>query len=352
MGSLASQVLSDVIASAATGNFSLSSWQTYAGAVAGGAAGGAVYAATKNSTAAGAASGFVSTFTTGALEKTETNRTWGDIVAESVNEGLIGAKLGKAGDRIGIKGKTTGRNSWAAVYKSGPDEAEKWNSKKNEFKGYEKGVRQHADWQHIFNALFCGQAYFFFVVIYYMEMRKSESVNKQLSYKPAIIELVELSATSLFTIYRIQILSFFGIHMRKFCLVDKLLCCVLMFLMLYFFDQLILDFFNIHEKRKKLKGDKRGCAEFKGKQYSLEEISKMLRESDIIEIDIKTATDIITIGASSDCEQDEWKFFDKSYYIEDKKYGLEQEKQLLDDIRYMCGGESITVLEIDGIKAK
>ena len=146
VGSLASQVLSDVIASAATGNFSLSSWQTYAGAVAGGAAGGAVYAATKNSTAAGAASGFVSTFTTGALEKTETNRTWGDIVAESVNEGLIGAKLGKAGDRIGIKGKTTGRNSWAAVYKSGPDEAEKWNSKKNEFKGYEKGVRQHADW--------------------------------------------------------------------------------------------------------------------------------------------------------------------------------------------------------------
>ena len=189
-------------------------------------------------------------------------------------------------------------------------------------------------------------------MVYYMKMRKSESVNKQLSYKPAIIELVELSATSLFTIYRIQILSFFGIHMRKFCLVDKLLCCVLMFLMLYFFDQFILDFFNVHEKRKKLKGDKRGCAEFKGKQYSLEEISKMLRESDIIEIDIKTATDIITIGASSDCEQDEWKFFDKSYYIEDKKYGLEQEKQLLDDIRYMCGGESITVLEIDGIKVK
>ena len=123
-----------------------------------------------------------------------------------------------------------------------------------------------------------------------MEMRKSESVDKQLSYKPAIIELVELSATSLFTIYRIQILSFFGIHMRKFCLVDKLLCCVLMFLMLYFFDQFILDFFNVHEKRKKLKGDKRGCAEFKGKQYSLEEISKMLRESDIIEIDIPART--------------------------------------------------------------
>lgn len=102
-----------------------------------------------------------------------------------------------------------------------------------------------------------------------MEMRKSESVDKQLSYKPAIIELVELSATSLFTIYRIQILSFFGIHMRKFCLVDKLLCCVMMFLMLYFLDQLILDFFNVHEKRKKLKGDKRGCAELKGKQYSL-----------------------------------------------------------------------------------
>ena len=119
VGSLASQVLSDVIASAATGNFSLSSWQTYAGAVAGGAAGGAVYAATKNSTAAGAASGFVSTFTTGALEKTETNRTWGDIVAGSVNDGLIGAKLGKAGERSGVKGKTTGGESRAAGEKAG-----------------------------------------------------------------------------------------------------------------------------------------------------------------------------------------------------------------------------------------
>lgn len=184
------------------------------------------------------------------------------------------------------------------------------------------------------------------------KMKKSEFVNNQLSYKPAIIELVELSATSLFTIYRIQILSFFGIHMRKFCLLDKLLCCVMMFLMLYFLDQLILDFFNIHEKRKKLKGDKRGRAEFKGKQYSIEEISKMLKESDLIEIDIKTLTDPITIGASSDCEQDSWKFFGKSYYIGDKEYNLEEEKQLLDDIRYMCGGESITVLKIDGIKVK
>ena len=140
VGSLASQVLSDVIASAATGNFSISSWQTYAGAVAGGAAGGAVYAATKNSTAAGAASGFVSTFTTGALEKTETNRTWGDIVAESVNEGLIGAKLGKAGDRIGIKGKTTGRNSWAAVYKSGLTKLKNGTAKRMSLKVMKKGL--------------------------------------------------------------------------------------------------------------------------------------------------------------------------------------------------------------------
>ena len=140
VGSLASQVLSDVIASAATGNFSLSSWQTYAGAVAGGAAGGAVYAATKNSTAAGAASGFVSTFATGALEKTETNRTWGDIVAESVNEGLIGAKLGKAGDRIGIKGKTKGRNSWAAVYKSGLTKLKNGTAKRMSLKVMKKGL--------------------------------------------------------------------------------------------------------------------------------------------------------------------------------------------------------------------
>ncbi len=140
VSSLACQVLSDVMTSALTGKLSLSSWQTYAGAAVGGAAGGAIYAATKNSTAAGAASGFVSTFTTGALQKSETNRTWSDIAAESVCEGLVGAKLGKAGDRIGIKGKTTGRNSWAAVYKSGLTKLKNGTAKRMSLKVMKKGL--------------------------------------------------------------------------------------------------------------------------------------------------------------------------------------------------------------------
>ena len=89
-----------------------------------------------------------------------------------------------------------------------------------------------------------------------------------------------------------------------------------------------------------------------GKQYSLENIMKMLRENDILEFEVKTLTGVITIGASSDCEPGSFKFFDKAYYIEDEEFAIEQEKEFLEKLSYMCGGESITVLSIDGVKVK
>ena len=144
VSSLACQVLSDVMTSALTGKLSLSSWQTYVGAAVGGAAGGAVYAATKNATAAGAASGFVSTFTTGALQKSETNRTWSDIAAESVCEATMGAYFGKLGDSVNIKGFTSGSNNWASVYKSGLTRLKNGTAKRMSLKVFGKGVATSA----------------------------------------------------------------------------------------------------------------------------------------------------------------------------------------------------------------
>ena len=89
-----------------------------------------------------------------------------------------------------------------------------------------------------------------------------------------------------------------------------------------------------------------------GKQYSLDDIAKRLREEDIIEFEVKTLSGVIVIGSSSDCEPGGFKFFDKAYYIGDEEFELDQEKEFLEKLSHMCGGESITVLSIDGVKVK
>ena len=140
VGSVASQMISDIITSTFTGNISLSSWETYVGAAIGGAVGGAVFATTANSAAAGAASGFVSTFTSGALQKNETNSTWGEIASESVIDGVKGAAFGKLGDKIGVNGVTKGRNSFSAVYKSGLTKLKNGTAKRMSYKVMKKGL--------------------------------------------------------------------------------------------------------------------------------------------------------------------------------------------------------------------
>ena len=137
---LAGQLVSDLTTSLFSGELKFSNWKTYVGAAVGGAAGGAVFAATGSSTAAGAASGFVTTFTSGALQKSETNRTWTDIIAESVCDGAAGAYFGKLGDGIHLKGVTSGRNSFGAVYKSGLKKLKNHTVRKMRLKVMRKGA--------------------------------------------------------------------------------------------------------------------------------------------------------------------------------------------------------------------
>ena len=137
---LAGQLVSDLTTSLFSGELKFSNWKTYVGAAVGGAAGGAVFAATGSSTAAGAASGFVTTFTSGALQKSETNRTWSDIIAESVCDGAASAYFGKLGDGIHLKGVTSGRNSFGAVYKSGLKKLKNHTVRKMRLKVMRKGA--------------------------------------------------------------------------------------------------------------------------------------------------------------------------------------------------------------------
>lgn len=189
-------------------------------------------------------------------------------------------------------------------------------------------------------------------------MKITKKGNTLASIKKPLTELTATLFMGLVIFNRKKIYIWLGITDNQLITYqgyDNLLSLIFLAVLLFLFWKsvigisMVLSTISDEKEKQKMKMSR---SNLKGKQYTLDEILKMLRESDIIEIDIKTSTDVITIGASSDCEHDGWKFFDKSYYIEDKEYGLEQEKQLLDDIRYMCGGESITVLKIDGIKVK
>ena len=113
------QVISDAVTSALNGEVTISNWQTYTGAVVGGAAGGVVLATTGNMNAANAVTGAVTTGVGQLLEKltiSNYNKSWAEICANTVVDGAVSYGIGKL---PGIKGATSGRNSWSAVYKSG-----------------------------------------------------------------------------------------------------------------------------------------------------------------------------------------------------------------------------------------
>ena len=182
--------------------------------------------------------------------------------------------------------------------------------------------------------------------------------ENKLSYKYPLIQLSTVVLGGVLVLKRSTIFTWLGVSNQWMStygrLVDFLCFCFLWALVLPFYLGVIgiIETFvkRLELKRKQKMLNKR--ARKTGKQYSLDDIAKRLREEDIIAFEVKTLTGVITMGASSDCEPGSFKFFDKAYYIEDEEFAIEQEKEFLEKLSYMCGGESITVLSIDGVKVK
>lgn len=186
-----------------------------------------------------------------------------------------------------------------------------------------------------------------------------KSNENKLSYKQPLIQLSAVALGDILVWKRGILFTWLGISNQWLNtwgrLVDFLCFCVLWALVLPFYIG-VADFFETFETRRKLKKKQQKMTKKKaketGKQYTLKNIAKMLREEDIIEFEIITQSGVITIGTSSDCEPGGFKFFDKAYYIGDEEFELQQEKEFLEKLSHMCGGESITVLSIDGVKVK
>ena len=137
--SLTSQFTSDLISSAKNKSFQLSNWQTYVGAAVGGAAGG-VATVCAGSAIGGAVGSGVSTLVGQVLENNSggEKRSTKDILWNTVTQAAIGGIFGKA-DLIKVKGVTSGRNSFSAVYRSGLTKLKNHTAKKMSFKVMFKG---------------------------------------------------------------------------------------------------------------------------------------------------------------------------------------------------------------------
>ncbi len=123
------QLVSDLITSGMTGEWSFSSLEVYAGAALGGAAGAMVLLYTGNPIAAGATTGFVTTFVGMGLESItgRNDATVWEILGHSAVDAGIGAALGGIGKALGgIQGVAPGsklpkisggRGNWNAVWR-------------------------------------------------------------------------------------------------------------------------------------------------------------------------------------------------------------------------------------------
>ena len=115
----AGQLASDLFAGIVTGEYHMSNWQTYVGAIIGGAAGGATLAATGNINAANAVTGTVTTGVSDSLSKLfdpKYTASWGEIAGDAAMDGFVALGVGTIPV---FKGVTKVRNSNGAVYKSG-----------------------------------------------------------------------------------------------------------------------------------------------------------------------------------------------------------------------------------------
>lgn len=188
--------------------------------------------------------------------------------------------------------------------------------------------------------------------------RLFQTNTESLSYKQAVIQLMVAISAYALGWHRRTFYVWLGVGdlLEKYEFVDILFgVCILCPAFLIFYcgiSGIIVTFENRLEQKKRQKKMIDKKAKKTGKQYSLENIMKILRENDILEFEVKALTGVITIGASSDCEPGGFKFFDKTYYINDEEFELDQEKEFLEKLSHMCGGESITVLSIDGVKVK
>lgn len=176
-------------------------------------------------------------------------------------------------------------------------------------------------------------------------MKKIFSVQTDLTdYKYPLIKIGVSLLVILLSVFRDK---FFVISAQPFNIIVTFLCFLISIASILCIYIAIAELFYVRENRKGIKMAEKAIS---AKPFSLERIIALLKENDIIEIEIKANEKVLKIGASADNKPFSSVFFDKRFYIEKEEYlKIEEfEKELL---KYTKNDE-IDVITIDGIKAE
>ncbi len=175
-----------------------------------------------------------------------------------------------------------------------------------------------------------------------INMKKAFRLQRQINnYKYPLIKLIVSFLLILFSIFRD---SLFVITSKPLNLAVTLLCFVITVGSVLCIYIAILELFYAHRNRKASSKHKAVTVI----PFDFDRVKCLIRDNDIIELEIKTTDGIIAIGAASDCKTGSSVFFDKSFYIGNKEYPTVIEFE--ENLRNYTVDGSIHVVSIDGIK--
>ena len=162
-----------------------------------------------------------------------------------------------------------------------------------------------------------------------------------------IIKIIISIIIIVLSINRKEFYSFFNIEIEGiFDILERIIFLIIGVISILTIYMSVVEIIYTYENREDEK-KRRKYNEWKYKPYSLEEIVSLVEKNDIIEIEIKTETDIVKIGSSSDCKAGSNKFFDKKFYIANMEY--DDLKTFIDEIKIYEKDGYINAIFIDGI---
>ena len=173
-------------------------------------------------------------------------------------------------------------------------------------------------------------------------MKLFEIRTELTSYTYSVVKIVICLSVILFCIFR-NLLFRLSNSWANFAV--TLLCFVITIASSLCLYISIGELFHTYENRKNKKYQPSNV-----KQLTVDAITKIVSENDIVEIEVCTDNKILKIGASSDCKYSNSIFFDKLFYISSIEYKTIE--QFTDALIELFPERIIVVSKIDDLPLK
>ena len=173
-------------------------------------------------------------------------------------------------------------------------------------------------------------------------MKPFELQTDLTSFKYPVVKIIICLSIIVFSLMRKRIFRFSNLLAN---VVVTLLCFVLTIASILCLYISVGELFHTHANRKNI-----NYKSLDAKQMTIEAVTKIVSENDIVEFEVCTDNKIIKIGASSDCKYSSSIFEDKLFYISSSEY--ETIEQFTEALIEYFPKEIIPVLKIDGLTLK